>query len=161
MDRAAEFQVAAEPDRHVVEAAFFALDRQQVRKSLRRMGMAAVTGVDDRNARILRSYERRALLEVTHGDDIGKATDHTYRVGHRLALGHRRRVGVGEADDLSPEFEHRRGKTQARTGRRLVKERSQLLALARLAVFGAVGDDVLRQGYDLLGFLYREVGGIN
>ena len=161
MDRAAEFQVAAETDRHVVETAFLALDRQKIGQSLRGMGVAAVAGVDDRDARILRSHQRRALLEVTHGDDVREAADHAHGVGHRLALRHRRGVGVGEADDLTAEFHHRRREAQPRAGRRLVEERGQFLAPACLAVLGAVGDDVLGEGHDLFGFLNREVRGIN
>ena len=156
-----EFQVAAETNRHVVETALLALDRQEVGKRLRGMGVAAVAGVDDRDARILRGHQRRTLLEVTHGDDVGEAADHAHGVGHRLALRHRRGVGVGEADDLPAQFEHRRRETQPRAGRRLVEERGQFLAPARLAVLGAVGDNVLGQSYDLLGFGNREVCGIN
>jgi len=39
--------------------------------------------------------------------------------------------------------------TQPRAGRRLVEERRKFFALADFAVFGPVGDDVLRQGDDL------------
>lgn len=62
---------------------------------------------------------------------------------------------------LPAQLHHGRGETQARTGRGLVEERRQLLSLARLAVFGTVGDDVLRQRNDLFGFGNRQVGRID
>ena len=161
MDGAAELEVAAEADRHVVETPLFALDRQQVGQRLRRVAVAAVTGIDDRYPGILRGHERRPLLEVAHGDDVREAADHTYGIGHGLALGHGRRVGVRETDDAAAQLHHGRGETQARTGRGLVEERRQLLSLARLAVFGTVGDDVLRQRNDLFGFGNRQVGRID
>jgi F-type H+-transporting ATPase subunit a len=46
MHRAAEFQIAAEADRQVIQPPLLALDRQQVGKCLRRMAVAAVPGID-------------------------------------------------------------------------------------------------------------------
>ena len=161
MDRTAEFQVAAEADRHVVETPLLALDRQKVRKGLRRVAVAAVARIDDRNSGVLRSYERRALLEVAHGDNVRETADHTYGVRHGFAFRHGRRIGVRKADDAAPQLHHGGGETQAGAGRRLVKERRQLAPLARFAVFGAVGDDIFGQRHDLFGFGHRQVGRVN
>ena len=136
-------------DRQVIQPPLLALDRQQVGKCLRRMAVAAVPGIDDRDTGILRTDQRRPLLEMAHGDDVGEATNHPYRIGDRFALRHRRRSGVRKADDAAAELQHGRSETQPRAGRRLVEERRKFFALADFAVFGPVGDDVLRQGDDL------------
>ena len=149
MHRAAEFQIAAEADRQVIQPPLLALDRQQVGKCLRRMAVAAVPGIDDRDTGILRTDQRRPLLEMAHGDDVGEATNHPYRIGDRFALRHRRRSGVRKTDDAAAELQHGRSETQPRAGRRLVEERRKFFALAGFAVFGPVGDDVFRQGDDL------------
>ena len=43
----------------------------QVRQGLGGVVVAAVTGVDDRHQECMRCHQRRALLGVAHGDDIG------------------------------------------------------------------------------------------
>ena len=156
--RAAELQVAAEADGQVVEAPLLTLDGEQVRKRLRRVGVAAVTGVDDRDAGILRRHQRGTLLEVAHGDDVGEAADDAHRVGHGLALRYGGGIGVREADDGAPQLQHGRREAQTRTRRGFVEERRQLLSLAGFAVFGAVSDDVLGQRHNLFGFGDRQVG---
>jgi len=123
--------------------------------------VAAVTGIDDRYPGILRGHERRPLLEVAHGDDVREAADHTYGIGHGLALGHGRRVGVRETDDAAAQLHHGRGETQARTGRGLVEERRSFfplhasLYLARLAMMSSAKRN------DLFGFGNRQVGRID
>ena len=124
------------------------------------MGMAAVARIDDRNPCILRRDQRSALLEMAHRYDVRKATDDAYRVGHRLALGDRRRPGVRESDDFAAQLQHRRRETEPRAGRGFVEQRRQLLALAGLAVSRAVGYDFLRQRYDLPGLFDRQVHGV-
>ena len=49
MHGASELQIPAEAYSNVVEAAFLAMDRQQIGKRLRRMIMAAVSGINDRD----------------------------------------------------------------------------------------------------------------
>ena len=80
----------------------------------------------------------------------------------RLMVSRSVSVCVGwEADHLSAQLEHRGCKAQARAGRGFVEERGEFLALAGFAVFGAVGDDVLRESHDLLGLFDRQIGGID
>ena len=40
------------------------------------MAVATVPGVDDRDTGILRADQRRPLLEMAHGDNVGEATNH-------------------------------------------------------------------------------------
>ena len=149
MHRAAKFQIAAEADRQVIQPPLLALDRQQVGERLRRVAVAAVPGVDDRDTGILRTDQRRPLLEMAHGDNVGEATNHPDRIGDRFALRHRRRSGIRKTDDAAAELQHGRSETQPRAGRRLVEERRKFFALAGFAVFTPIGNDVFRQGDDL------------
>ena len=54
MDGAAEFQIAAQTDGQVIEAAFLAMDGQEIGEGLGRVIVPSVAGVDDGDGRGLR-----------------------------------------------------------------------------------------------------------
>ncbi len=144
MDGASVFQVAAQTDSQVVEASEFAAYCQQVGHSLRRVAVSAIARIDDGNAAVLACHTWGTLFVVAHGDDVGKRRDDAHRIGYRLALAHRTRPGVGEAQHVAAEFHHSGCKTQSGTGTRLIEKRCQLLAAASVSVLGGVGNDVQR-----------------
>jgi hypothetical protein len=89
-------------------------DGQEVRQRLRRVQVAAVARVDDRNGRVLTGDARCSLLGVTHDDDVSVAGHRTDGVGDALALGDRAGRRFGEADHVAAEAEH--GGLKAETG---------------------------------------------
>ncbi len=154
VDGAAELKVAAEADGQVVESPLLALDGEQVRERLRRVVVAAVTGVDDGDLGVHGGDERRALFRVAHGDDVGIAADGADGIGDALALRRRRAAGGREAEDLAAEREHGGLEAQARPGRGLKEQRGEDLAVALVGIGLRAGDDVVGLGdqfVDLLG----------
>ena len=59
------------------------------------------------------------------------------------------------------EFHHSGGEAQARTGAGLVEQGRQFLVRHAALVALAVGDDILREGDDLVGFLFGQVGRVD
>ena len=92
VDGASEFQVAAEADGQVVEAALALADGHQVDEGLGGVAVAAVSGIDDRNPGEHGRPQGRTLHGVTHGDDVGIIADNPGGVAHGLAL-----AGAGES----------------------------------------------------------------
>ena len=97
MDGAAEFQIAAQADGQIIQTALAAADGHQVGQGLGGVLVAAVTGVDHRDAGITAGAQRGTLFRVAHGDDVGVAGHHTDGVGHTLALGSAGDRFTGEA----------------------------------------------------------------
>ena len=154
VDGAAELEVAAEADGQVIEAALFAVDGEKVGQRLGGVVVTAVARVDDGDLRVHGGDQRRALLGVTHGDDVSIAADSAHRVGNALALGGGRAACGREAQHLAAKTEHRGLKAQARAGRGLKEERCEDLAVALVCVGVGVVDDVVGRGdhiVDLLG----------
>ena len=154
VDGAAELEVAAEAHGQVVEAPLFTVDGEKVGQRLGRVVVTAVARVDDGDLGVHGGDQRRALLGVTHGDDVSIAADGAHRVGNALALGGGRTAGGREAQHLAAETEHRGLKAQARAGRGLKEERCEDLAVALVCVGVGVVDDVVGRGdhiVDLLG----------
>ena len=146
VDGAAELEVAAQADGEVGEASLAAKDGHEVGEGLGRVLMAAVSGVDHRDAGIPRGPQRRALLRVAHRAHVGVAGDDADGVGDALAL--RRGAGIRgrEAEDAAAEIQHGGLKAQARAGARLVEERRELFPRAHGGVARPVGGDVPREG---------------
>ena len=100
--RASEFQVAAQADREIAEASLQGADRQQVGQRLRRVLVAAVSGVDDRDARFHGRDERGALLRMPHRADVRVAGDDPDRVRDALALGSGAGIGRRKTKYAAP-----------------------------------------------------------
>ena len=101
-----------------VDAALFAQDGVQVGQDLGRVLAPAVAAVDDRHARPLGGFVRRALLEVAHHDHIAVEFQHLDRVLDRLLVevagaGH---LGIREAGDVPAQAVHGGFVRQARAG---------------------------------------------
>ena len=86
MDRSAEFEIAANADRKVVEPALELADRHHIEQRLRGMLVSAVTGVDDRDIGVLRGDISGAFFVVPDGRDIRKAGDDADRIGNAFPL---------------------------------------------------------------------------
>ena len=161
VDSAPEFQVAAEADGEVVQAALFPVDGQKVGKSLSGMIVAAVTGVDDGHLAVLGGGKRRALLGVAHGNDVGVAADGVDGVAHGLALGGGAGVGGGESQHAAAQRQHGGLKTQAGAGGRLKEQSRQLLVGAGVLIFNGVCNNILGGGDQLFDLLHRKIGNVN
>ena len=103
---AAEFEVAAQTDGHVVETSLQGTDGEQIGQRLRGMLVAAVAAVDDRNAGDLFGHHGRALFGMADRSDVRKAGDRPDGVRYALALGHGGTGCIGEAHDASSQVEH-------------------------------------------------------
>ena len=154
---AAKFQVAAQTNRQVIQSALFAADGEQVAERLRRMLVAAVTGVDDRHAGVLRCYARRTLFVVAHGDDIRIAGYHANRIGNAFTLGSRTVLCTCKAQYLAAKAHHGRFKAQTRAGTRLVKERGKDFTFTLVGECGAVVCNAVRKVQQTQGLLKGKI----
>ena len=153
MDGAAEFQVAAQTDGQIIEAALLPVDGQQIRQGLGGVVVATVSGVDDGYQRVAGGHQRSTLLGVAHGDDIAVTADGADGVGHALALGGGGAAGGGEAQHLPAQTQH--GALEAETGASggLEEQGGQYFAVALVGIGGGMVDDVAggaHQLHDLL-----------
>ena len=123
--------------------------------------MAAISGVDDRHAGLGRGDERRALLGVAHGDDVGVTADRTHGVGHALTLGSRRTGRLRKPQHLPAQFVHSRLKAQPRAGRGLEKQGRQFFAVAAFSVGSRMRDDVVGDIGQILDFRGRQIQNID
>ena len=101
MDGAAKLQIAAQTNGQIIQSAHAAADGHQVGQGLGGVLVAAITGVDHRNAGVAGGTQRCALLGVAHGNDIGIAGYHPDGVGYALALGGAGHVLAGEAQYMA------------------------------------------------------------
>ena len=108
VDRPAEFQVAAEADGQMVQPPLALADGHQVDHGLGGVCVPAVAGIDDRHAGIQGGPERRALLRVAHGDDVGIVAHHAGGIGHRLPLAGTGQLRPGKAQRLAAQPQHGR-----------------------------------------------------
>ena len=116
VDGAAVFQVTAKAHGQVVQSTLFAANGQKVGQRLGGVCVAAVTCVDNGNGGVAGGNQRRALVRVTHGDDVGIAADDLGGIGNALALGGRGAFRLGEADDVTAQLVHSRLKGKTGTG---------------------------------------------
>ena len=87
MNGTSEFQVATQTDRKVVKSSLEGTDSKKISEGLSRMLMTTVTGVDNRNRRSHRSYERSTFFRMTHSTDICITGNDTNRIGNTFAFG--------------------------------------------------------------------------
>ena len=119
--------------------------------------VAAVTGVDDRDAGITAGAQRGTLLGVAHGDDIGVAGHHTDGVGHTLALGSAGDRFTGEAQHMAAQVQHSGLKGEAGASGWLVEQGGKLFVLGDVLVGGRVGADAVGQTQQIHDFFLAEV----
>ena len=143
MHRAAKLQIAAEADGQVVKMAFALANRHHIQQRLGGVAVAAVTGVDDRDAAVPGRTQRCALLGVAHGGNIGHAADNADGIGDCLAFGCAGYTGIGETQYLAAQVQHSSLKRKAGAGARLIKQRRQPLAGGNVFVCGRVVVDTV------------------
>ena len=160
MDGAAELEVSAETDGHVIKASLLAHDGEKVGKSLGRVVVAAVACVDDRNFRLHGCNARCTLLGMAHGDYVGVAADGADGIRNALALCGRGAGCLREAENHAAELVHRSLKAEAGAGGRLIEQGRKLLAAALFGVLGRVCDYVVCLIDKLLYFGSRKVKNI-
>ncbi len=125
---AAVLQVAGQSDRQPVDGSFFLFDGVQVEQRLGGMLAGAVARVQNRTMSCGGRLLRGADLRVTQHDDVGVALDGLDRVVQGFALRYRRQLGLGHADHLAAQAQHRGLERQPRAGARLVEEGGEDLA---------------------------------
>ena len=150
MDSAAVFQVTAQADGQIVQAAQLAVNGQQVCQGLGGMVVAAVTGIDDGNGGSAGGNIGRALTGVAHSDDICIAADRLGSIGNALALGSGGGTGFGEAQYRAAQLQHSRLETQTGTGGGLEKEGCKLLMGTGIPVLLRMRRDILGGGNQLV-----------
>ena len=132
--RPAEFQVAAKADGQMIQPPLALADGHQVDHGLGGMCVAAVTGIDHRHAGTLGGAQRRTLLGVAHGNDVGIVAYHAGGVGHRLALACAGKLRPCKAQRLTAQPQHGRLEGKAGAGAGLVEQGSQNAAIAQVGV---------------------------
>ena len=137
MNRAAEFQIAAERDGESLQMALFLAQDVEVAERLRRMLAAAVAGVEHGAWRVLGGHARGAVMWMAQHDQVSIAGDDAHRVGEALALGRGARLHIGRADHRAAQTMHRGFETEARARRRLVKQRRHDQSGRRRDLFAA------------------------
>ncbi len=157
MNSTTEFQVAAKPDREMIEASFQAADRQKICQRLGRMLMSTITGVDDRNAGMCGSNHRSTFFWMTHGADVCKAGNDADRIGNAFSFGCGRGTCIGKTDDLSAQIDHGAFKAQSGSGTWFVEAGCKLLSVAPVCVFLWIFFDVCSQIEKLLKFICRKI----
>ena len=84
--RAPVLEVAANADGQMAQPSLFPVNGQQIGQRLSGVVVTAVPGVDHRQLRAVGRHQRRAVLGVAHGDDIGVAADGLDGIGYAFAL---------------------------------------------------------------------------
>ena len=125
------------------------------------MLVAAVAGVDDGDAGVVRGAQGRALLRVAHGADVRIAGDNADGVRHAFPFGGGAGICRGKAENAAAHVEHGGLKAQAGAGAGFIKQGGELFARAGLRVslglcFNPAGQ--IQQGAD---FLHGKVKRVN
>ena len=161
MDGAAELQIAAQADGQVIQPTHPGADGHQIGHGLGGVLVAAVTGIDDRDAGVAGSAERRTLFGMAHCHDIGIAGDHTDGICNAFSLGSAADGLAREAEDMSAEVQHRGLKRKTGTGGRLVEQSSQLFVGGHVLIGSRVGADAVGQVQQRGDLLLAEIQGID
>ena len=161
VDGAAELQVAAQADGQTVQGALAAADGHQVGEGLGGVLVAAVAGVDDRDAGVAAGPQGSALLGMAHGHDVGIAGHHPDGVGHALTLGRAGNILTGEAQDMAAQVEHGGFEGQAGAGGGLIEQGGQFLVPGHVPVSGGVLPDAAGQVEQGVGLFAGEIKRIN
>ena len=161
VDGAAEFQVAAQADGQIVEAALLPVDGQQIRQGLGGVVVATVSGVDDGYQRVAGGHQRSTLLGVAHGDDIAVTADGADGVGHALTLGGGGAAGGGEAQHLPAQTQHGALEAETGAGGGLEEQGGQYFAVALVGIGGGMVDDVAGGAHQIHDLLRGQLQNVN
>ena len=123
--------------------------------------MAAVTGIDDRDAGVAGSAERRTLFGMAHCHDISIAGDHTDGICNAFSLGSAADALAREAQYMAAQVQHGRLKGKAGAGRRLIEQSGKLFVSRNVLVSGRIGADAVGQIQQRGDLLLAEIQGIN
>ena len=132
-------------------------DRHHVQQRLGGVAVAAVTGVDDRNAAVAGRAQRCALLGVAHGGNVCHTADHADGIGYGLALGGAGNTGIGEAQHLTAQVQHGRLKRKTGTGARFVEQCCQPLTGSYIFIGSRVIMDTVCKVHQAERFFQREI----
>ena len=121
------------------------------------VGVAAVTGVDDRNAAVAGRAQRCPLLGVAHGSNVCHTADNADGIRNRLTLGGAGNTGIREAQYLTAQVQHGRLKRKAGTGARFVEKRCQTLARGNILISGRIIVDTVGKVHQAERFFQRKI----
>ena len=119
--------------------------------------MAAVTGIDDRNAAVERGAQRGALLGVAHCGNVCHTADNADGIRNRLALGGAGNTGIGEPQYLTAQIQHGCLKRKAGAGARFIEKRCQPFAGGNILVGGRVIVDTVGKVHQAERFFQRKI----
>ena len=157
MDRAAKLQIAAEADGQMIQTPPALADRHHIQQGLGGVAVAAVTGIDDRNAAVERGAQRGTLLGVAHGGNVCHTADNADGIRYGLALGGAGNTGVREAQHLTTQIQHGCLKRKAGTGARFVEKRCQTLARGNILISGRIIVDTVGKVHQAERFFQRKI----
>ena len=125
-----------------IDAAFFAQDSVQVGQDLGRVLAPAIAAVNDRDARPLGGFLRRALLEMAHDDHITVELEHLDCIldGFLVEVSGTGHLGIREAGDMASQAVHGGFMSQTRARRRLIESRYQGLVFEHIHILACPGD---------------------
>ena len=106
--------------------------------------MAAVARIDDRDAGIAGSAERRTFFGVAHGHNVGVAGDYADGVGDAFTLGSAGNVLARKTQHVSAEVQHGRLEGEAGAGGRLVEQGGEFFVGRNVLISSRVGSDAVR-----------------
>jgi len=154
---AAKLQIAAETDGQVVQAALALADGHHVQQRLGGVAVAAITGIDDRDAAVAGGTQRGALFGVAHGGNVSHAADHADGISHGLPLAGAGNTSIGEAKHLAAQVQHSSLKGKAGTGAGFIEQSGQAFAGRYVAVSGRVLMDTVGKIHQTERFFQRKV----
>ena len=157
MNGTTELKVTTEADGNVIEGTIQHTNGVEICKSLCRMLVTTVAGIDDRDLTEFRSNQRSTFLRVAHGCDISIAGDNTDGICYTFALRGRRGVCTGKTQTFAAEIHHSGFKTQPGSGTRLVEKSSELLTVTGVSVFFRIFLDIMGEIHELIKLFDREV----
>ena len=141
----------------VVQAALALADGHHVQQRLGGVAVAAITGIDDRDAAVAGGTQRGALFGVAHGSNVGHAADHADGISHGLSLAGAGNTGIGEAKHLAAQVQHSSLKGKAGTGAGFIEQSGQAFAGRYVAVSGRVLMDTVGKVHQTERFFQRKV----
>ena len=161
MDGAAELQIAAQADGQIIQPTHPGADGHQIGHGLGGVLVTAVTGIDDRDAGVAGSAERRTLFGMAHCHDISIAGDHTDGICNAFSFGSAADGLAREAQHMTAQVQHGRLKGKAGAGRRLIEQGGELFVSRNVLVSGRVGADAVGQIQQRGDLFLAEIQGID
>ena len=161
MNCSSEAKVSAEAYGDIVQMTYFPFDGQKVGKCLGRMGVTAVTGIDDRHLGYFRCCERSSFDVVSDGNDVCEAAHYPHCILHGFTLADRRVSGVREAQNVASKLHHCRGETEPCPCTWLVEKGGEFLAFHSGSIILGMRNDFLGKSNYIIGLNQSEIGRVN